>query len=57
MPELLMGLKKWMAELPKDPSQRSFAGLQRGADGKFDDADLVKILTDGIEQVAGMCIQ
>lgn len=53
MPELLMGMKKWQMELPKDPAQRSFAGLERGSDGRFNDEDLVKIMTESIEELAG----
>lgn len=48
-----MGLRKYEAKIPKDPQQRSFAHLKRGSDGKFDDGDLAKIMTDGIEQVSG----
>lgn len=51
--ELLAGLGKWEHELPKDPQQRPFAHLQRGADGKYSDDDLVKIITEGIEDTAG----
>ncbi|EEP75322.1 hypothetical protein UREG_00168 [Uncinocarpus reesii 1704] len=53
MPDLLMGMKKWQMELPKDPAQRSFAGLERKPDGRFNDDDLVKIMTESIEQIAG----
>ncbi|WEW59149.1 hypothetical protein PRK78_004618 [Emydomyces testavorans] len=53
MPDLLMGMKKWQMELPKDPTQRSFAGLQRGSDGRFSDDELVKVMTESIEEVAG----
>ncbi|KAL2868395.1 peroxidase/cytochrome P450 family protein [Aspergillus lucknowensis] len=51
--ELLLGLGKYGASLPKDPSQRTFAGLQRQADGTFKDEELVNILTLAIEDVAG----
>jgi hypothetical protein len=51
--ELLAGLSKWEQELPDDPSKRPFAHLQRGADGKYNDDDLVKIMQSGIEDVAG----
>jgi len=36
-----------------EPDKRSFAGLSREADGRFDDDSLVKILTESIEDVAG----
>ncbi|KAL4945149.1 hypothetical protein BDV06DRAFT_47700 [Aspergillus oleicola] len=51
--ELLMGLGKYGASLPKDPSQRTFAGLKRQEDGTFKDEELVNILTLAIEDVAG----
>jgi linoleate 10R-lipoxygenase len=51
--ELLMGLGKYGASLPKDPSQRTFAGLKRQEDGTFKDEELVNILTSAIEDVAG----
>ena len=53
MPELLAGLAKWYRAMPKDPMERPFAELQRGAEGKFDDSDLVKIITEGIEDCSG----
>lgn len=53
MHELLAGLGKWNASLDKDPQKRPFAKLQRGADGKYNDDDLVKIITDSIEDCAG----
>ncbi|KAL1964166.1 hypothetical protein VTN77DRAFT_7254 [Rasamsonia byssochlamydoides] len=53
MPELLMGLAKYEKSMDKDPSKRTFAHLQRQEDGTFKDDDLVKILTEAIEDVAG----
>lgn len=38
---------------PDDPLKRDFAGLERDADGKFDDDDLVAILASRISDVAG----
>ena len=52
--ELLVGLSKWEQSLNKDPTKRPFAKLQRGADGKFSDDDLAQILTESVEDVAGM---
>ncbi|KAI9876483.1 MAG: hypothetical protein M1830_006422 [Pleopsidium flavum] len=49
----LAGLSKWEHDLSKDPSERPFAHLQRGADGKFSDDDLVKIMTESKEDTAG----
>ncbi|KAL9116562.1 MAG: hypothetical protein Q9187_006913, partial [Circinaria calcarea] len=51
--ELLQGLGKWEHSLDKDPQKRPFAHLTRNADGKFNDDDLVKIMTESIEDPAG----
>lgn len=53
MVELLMGLHKYEQSIDKDPSKRTFANLQRQADGTFKDDDLVKIMTSAVEDVAG----
>lgn len=53
MPELLMGLHKYEQTIDKDPSKRTFANLQRQADGTFKDDDLVNIMTSAVEDVAG----
>jgi hypothetical protein len=53
MPELLKGLSMWEHSLDKDPQKRPFSHLKRDSEGKFDDNDLVHILTDAIEDVAG----
>ncbi|KPI39845.1 Linoleate 10R-lipoxygenase [Cyphellophora attinorum] len=51
--ELMIGLSTFDNDLPSDPMERSFAGLKRGADGKFNDDELAKIMTGGAEQMAG----
>jgi len=51
---MLQGLSKFGHEMPKDPAERGFNGLQRGPDGKYNDDDLVEIITSSIEDVAGM---
>ncbi|KAI4164384.1 MAG: hypothetical protein LQ342_002031 [Letrouitia transgressa] len=51
--ELMVGLGKWEHGLDPDPQKRPFAGLQRGADGKFPDEGLVTILKESVEDVAG----
>lgn len=53
MEELLMGLGKWEHSLSKDPHERDFAHLKREANGKYNDDDLVEILTSAIEDTAG----
>lgn len=52
--ELLQGLGKWEHSLDPDPQKRPFAKLQRGPDGKYPDEGLVRILTESIEDIAGM---
>lgn len=39
-----------------NPQERPFAKLERGPDGKFNDDDLVKIITEGIEDCSGKFI-
>ena len=56
LPELIQGLSKMEREMPADPTKRPFARLKRGEDGKFADDDLVRIMTSGIESVAGKLI-
>ncbi|KAL8994260.1 MAG: hypothetical protein Q9169_005713 [Polycauliona sp. 2 TL-2023] len=51
--ELLQGLGKWEQGLDPDPQKRPFAKLQRGADGKYPDEGLARILTESVEDVAG----
>jgi linoleate 8R-lipoxygenase/9,12-octadecadienoate 8-hydroperoxide 8R-isomerase len=51
--QFTMGLGKWEATLPEDPVERPFAKLQRQADGRYDDDDLVKIFEESVEDVAG----
>lgn len=52
-PEFRAGMRAWAMQLPTDPGQRTFAGLKRNQDGHFNDADLVKILAEATEDVAG----
>ena len=51
--ELLTRLWQYEQSIPKDPSVRTFGGLKRGEDGKFKDADLVKIMKESMEDPAG----
>lgn len=53
MQELLGGLGKMEASMSEDPVNRDFGGLKRDSKGNFNDDDLVKILTESIEDCAG----
>ncbi|KAJ4490906.1 heme peroxidase [Lentinula aciculospora] len=44
---------KILSQIDSDPSKRTFAGLQRGPDGRFSDDDLANILHDATENAAG----
>ncbi|KAH9481020.1 Psi-producing oxygenase A [Psilocybe cubensis] len=46
-------ISKIFGSIEPNPAKRTFAGLQRGADGKFSDDDLSKILNTAIETPAG----
>ena len=52
--ELLTGLLKYETSIPDDPKIRTFAGLKRDANGKFNDAELVDELKKSIEEPAGL---
>lgn len=51
--EVVGALHSWIASIPKQPEQRTFEDLQRLPDGTFKDEDLVKILTESIDDPAG----
>ncbi len=51
--DIVKALVTWEKGVPDDPQHRSFGGLRRDEDGSFDDDDLVQILQDSIEDVAG----
>lgn len=54
MLDFLKGVGHWEHRLPNDPSERTFGNLSRDPKtGMFDDDDLVKILTESIEDPAG----
>ena len=53
--EFYQGVLKYEAAIPKEPSERVFGGLARNPkNGTFNDADLVGILRDSIEDPAGV---
>ncbi|KAH6690332.1 heme peroxidase [Plectosphaerella plurivora] len=51
--DFLKGVAALGKDAPKDPGDWSFGGLSRGEDGSFKDADLVKLMTEGTDNVAG----
>lgn len=53
MPELGKALFTYEKSIPVEPSERTFGGLQRQANGKFKDEDLVNILKEAMEDPAG----
>jgi hypothetical protein len=53
-PELGQALLKFEQSIPKDPSVRTFDGLERQADGTFKDEDLVRIMKEAMDDPAGM---
>lgn len=53
LPELLRGLYTMEAELPTDPSQRSFANLTRLPDGSYDEGSLASIFQSSVEDLSG----
>lgn len=46
-------VRDWEQRIPNDPVQREFADLNRNKDGTFNEADLVKIFQESVEDVAG----
>lgn len=51
--ELLDRLGRWGAGLSANPQERPFANLSRREDGSLSDDELVEILADSVEDVAG----
>lgn len=51
--DVLRALGEWQADLPARPEARTFENLTRLPDGTLSDDDMVKILTEAIEDVAG----
>ena len=52
--ELINGLIAFEAKIPSEPKERTFGGLKRDSSGRFNDAELVKILKESIEDPAGL---
>ncbi|KPM41065.1 Linoleate 10R-lipoxygenase [Neonectria ditissima] len=53
LPKMMQAVKNFDASVAKDPGDRVFGGLRRGADGRFDDDELVDALATAIEQPGG----
>lgn len=51
--ELINGLINFEMKIPAEPKERTFGGLKRGANGKFDDKELVDILDASMKDPAG----
>lgn len=51
--DLGQALFSFEQSIPKDPSMRTFDGLQRQADGTFKNEDLVRILKEAMDDPAG----
>jgi len=54
--EFRKGLADWSASINPDPAKRNLnmGYLMRGKDGRFDDAELIKILTESTEDCSGL---
>ena len=52
--ELGRALQAFEERTPQDPSQRTFGGLARQADGKFKDEDLARVLKEAMDDPAGI---
>lgn len=52
--DFVQGLLRFEQSIPEDPAERTFDGLRRGANGKFDDAELVNIMKESMEDPAGL---
>jgi linoleate 10R-lipoxygenase len=50
---LMIAIRKFAMGMPKDPADCVFGGFSRGADGRFDDDDLVNCIATAIEQPGG----
>lgn len=50
---LIKALKSFEASIPEDPGERTFSGFKRGADGHFNDDELMEALATAIEQPGG----
>jgi hypothetical protein len=47
------GVRSLGDKAPKDPGEWAFGGLKRGEDGSFKDEDLVRLMQEATDNVAG----
>lgn len=52
--EFIQGLLRFEQSIPQDPGHREFGGLKRDADGKFNDAEMVNVMKESMEDPAGL---
>ncbi|KAJ6784027.1 hypothetical protein PWT90_00314 [Aphanocladium album] len=50
---LMVAMKKFAMSQPEDPGECQFGGFARGADGRFNDDELMQALTEAIEEPGG----
>lgn len=50
---LIKAVKRFEMSIPEDPAERTFGGFTRGADGCFNDDELVNAISTAIEQPGG----
>ncbi len=53
VPAFTQGLRKWEQSVNADPGKSVFGKLERQANGRFQDAELVRLLQESTEDVAG----
>ncbi|KAK8076499.1 hypothetical protein PG994_003771 [Apiospora phragmitis] len=51
--DMMMGFMKFEKSIPDEPSERTFGGFKRGANGFFNDDELVDCIASAIEDCAG----
>ena len=52
--EFIQGLLRFEQNIPDDPGKRTFAKLERDTSGKFNDAELVNLMKESMEDPAGL---
>lgn len=52
--EFMQGFYRMEQMIPEDPARREFGGLNRDQQGRFNDAELVKVMKESMEDPAGI---